>query len=102
MRHNKISNHLIKGKIMTLPKYTIIQYIRDKKRIPCGVLVAVKNLDGYNIGYSLCSKYDRFEKKMALKIALGRANIGDNSTTPNIVSKMLPEFVNRCKRYYKI
>ena len=92
---------------MTIPKFTIIRYLRNKKRVPFGVLVAVKNPDGYNIGYSLCSKYDRFEKKMALKIALGRANY--NSTTlnesisvlPYAVAKAVPEFIDRCKKYYK-
>jgi hypothetical protein len=87
---------------MSLPKYTIVQYIRDKNRIPTGVLVAVKSLEGYNIGYSLCSKYDRFEKKMALRIAVGRANFGDNSTMPYAVAKSMPSFLDRCKKYYKV
>jgi hypothetical protein len=87
---------------MNLPKYTIVQYVRDKNRIPRGVLVAVKSPEGYNIGYSLCSKYDRFEKRMALNIAIGRANFGDNSNMPYAISKSLPQFIDRCKRYYKV
>jgi hypothetical protein len=87
---------------MNLPKYTIVQYVRDKNRIPRGVLVAVKSPEGYNIGYSLCSKYDRFEKRMALNIAIGRANFVDNSNMPYAISKSLPQFIDRCKRYYKV
>jgi hypothetical protein len=86
---------------MTLPQYSIVQYVRNKNHEPRGVLVAIKSPDGYNIGYSLCSKYDRFEKKMALKIALGRAIVGDSSTVPYVISKALPQFLMRCQRYYK-
>jgi hypothetical protein len=86
-----------------IPQYTVIQYIRRKrksedlrkkalskltveeqkalgisssKRIdaPYGVMVAVKNSDGtFNTGYSLCNRRDRFNKKRALKIAIDRA-----------------------------
>ena len=87
---------------MNLPKYTIVQYFRDKNRVPRGVIVAVKSPEGYNIGYSLCSKYDRFEKRMAIKIAIGRANFGDNSSVPYAISKSMPQFIDRCKRYYKV
>jgi hypothetical protein len=89
---------------MNIPKYTVIQYIRDKKKIPHGVLVAVKNPEGYSVGYSLCSKHDRFEKRMALNIAIGRATLNGNITrenAPYAVSKMMPTFIERCKKYYK-
>ena len=91
---------------MNLPKYTIIKYIRNRKKVPYGVLVAVKNPEGYNIGYSLCSKHDRFEKSMALRIAIGRANFSsqsilDDQNIPRDIIKAIPDFVNRCERYYK-
>ena len=86
-----------------IPQYTVIQYIRHKKKsedlrkkalnkltveerkalgvsfckridAPYGVIVAVKNRDGtFNTGYSLCNRKDRFNKKRALKIAIDRA-----------------------------
>jgi hypothetical protein len=90
---------------MSLPQYTIIQYLRHKNKIPYGVLVAVKAEDGCRIGYSLCNKNDRFEKKMALKIAIGRANFnyvfGKNADMPYAITKALPQFIERCGRYYK-
>jgi len=87
---------------MNIPQYTIIKYVRDKNKIPRGVLVAVKSADGYNIGYSLCSKYDRFEKRMALEIAIGRAITGnDSEQLPYVISKNLPDFIIRCAKYYK-
>jgi hypothetical protein len=102
---------------MNIPKYTVIQYIRNKNRIPLGVVVAIKSADGYNLGYSLCRKGDRFNKRMALNIAIGRANLnGSNatdkqhrynvslhhSTLPYAISKMMPTFVERCQKYYKV
>lgn len=85
-----------------IPKYTVIQYIRDKNNNPRGVLVAVKHENGFRIGYSLCNKKDRFNKNMALKIALGRANAMSDGPIPHPVDRMLEEFTNRCKRYYKV
>lgn len=96
-----------------IPKYTVIQYVRNNKKIPHGVVVAIKTENGFRIGYSLCNKKDRFNKRMALKIALGRAgNITDELPTNNLldlcletphpVRKMLGAFQNRCRKYYKL
>lgn len=93
-----------------IPKYTVIQYVRDKNGSPRGVLVAVKNGDyvgvqGFKIGYSLCNKKDRFSKKMALDIAIGRAEESDNfdlrKPYPREVENMFVPFFERCKKYYK-
>lgn len=90
---------------VTLPKYTVIQYVRTRKNIPHGVLVAIKTEEGFRIGYSLCNKKDRFNKRMALKIAVGRAEMGMETvdgTVPHPVRKMVPAFTSRCKKYYKV
>jgi hypothetical protein len=88
---------------LTIPKFTVIQYVRNKKRVPYGVLVAFKVGSGFICGYSLCNKNDRFNKKMALKIAIGRANTRSViiEEAPHDIRKMLPAFFDRCKRYYK-
>lgn len=89
-----------------IPKHTVIQYVRDKKRVPYGVLVAVKSGLGFTCGYSLCNKKDRFSKRLALKIALGRANEDSiqtlSSNGPHEIRKVFPEFFNRCVKYYKV
>lgn len=96
-----------------IPQHTVIQYIRCKKNIPHGVLVAIKTPEGFRIGYSLCNKKDRFNKNMALKIAIGRAefvnsrDVGSPATgaehyPPHPVRKMVPAFWDRCKKYYKV
>lgn len=90
----------------TIPQYTLITYLRDKKRNPIGVLVAVKtsNNGEFNIGYAMCRKGDRFCKKMGLKIALGRCEHFDApylETMPYNLKKMMPRFMQRCAKYYK-
>lgn len=107
---------------VTIPQYTVIQYVRGRRNIPHGVIVAVKVSDGFRLGYSLCCKRDRFNKRMALKIALGRTETNATVTSwptalaesphlqrdaigdpiPHPVKKMLPSFLDRCKRYYKV
>lgn len=94
---------------LSIPNHTVIQYVRNKKRIPYGVIVAVKDEDqGYRIGFSLCNKKDHFNKKMALKIAIGRAFLKGSAysscydSAPRDVSRMFYIFNNRCKKYYKI
>jgi hypothetical protein len=92
-----------------IPEKSVIQYIRDENKNPRGVLVAVKQDESYKVGYSLCNKKDRFQKKMALKIALARAvqtpfNLEQklDFDAGRVVRNMLPKFVERCKKYYKI
>lgn len=91
---------------VNLPKYSLITYTRDKKNNPRGVLVAVPSgtKGDFRIGYAQCRKEDTFNKKMGLKIALGRAEIADINIwnhAPHNLRKMLPTFVKRCERYYK-
>jgi len=93
---------------VTIPQHSVIQYVRNRKNIPHGVLVAIKTDEGFSIGYSLCNKKDRFNKRMALKIALGRAEwSGDPEERvpdplPHPVRKIIPLFWERCKKYYKV
>ena len=107
---------------LTIPKYTVIQYVRNKKRVPYGVLVAIKSNDEFTLGYSLCNKKDRFNKRTALKIAIERATVVNErpalkpamaramvpeearteEIVPREISKVMPAFFDRCKKYYKV
>jgi hypothetical protein len=93
---------------VVVPSSTLISYSRDKKGNPRGVLVAVKIADrgDFNIGYAQCRKEDKFSKNMGLKIAVGRAELGFNYNSldnlPHNLRKMLPSFIKRCERYYKV
>lgn len=84
------------------PTYSIVQYIRDRKGLPVGAIVSVKSENGFNIGYSLCNRRDRFKKDLALKIAFARASFDlIRPDIPRDISKALPAFIERCQRYYK-
>jgi hypothetical protein len=93
---------------VVVPSSTLVSYSRDKKGNPRGVLVAVKIGDrgDFNIGYAQCRKEDKFSKNMGLKIAVGRAELGFNYNSldnlPHNLRKMLPSFIKRCQRYYKV
>lgn len=86
-------------------KHTVIQYVRNRKGIPVGVIVAMKSDGGFGIGYSLCNRKDRFKKETALKIAFGRAESNGASLMlhelPRGIARVLPEFMERCKKYYR-
>lgn len=85
-----------------IPKNSIVKYIR-KNKTPIGVMVAIKTIDGFRFGYSLCNRKDKFNKEMALKIAFGRAESHENyESIPHIIAKNYDEFIDRCNRYYKI
>jgi hypothetical protein len=87
-----------------IPQYSVIRYVRNKQRIPYGALVAVKTEDGFSIGYSLCCKKDKFFKQRALNIAIARAFLAssENSNYPHDIRKLLPDFIARCTKYYKV
>lgn len=89
---------------VSIPRHTVIQYLRNKKGVPYGVLVAVKNPDSrYRVGYSVCNRKDRFSKQRALEIAIGRAEVcSDLGPTPHDVAKNLGNFKDRCDKYYKV
>jgi hypothetical protein len=90
-----------------LPAYSLVSYYRDKNNNPRGVLVAIPSGDNgdFKIGFAQCRKTDKFSKQMGLKIAIGRAeyeNINSWNHAPHSIRKMLPAFVRRCERYYKV
>jgi hypothetical protein len=93
---------------VNIPANTLISYSRNRKGDPRGVLVAIKSgtHGDFNIGYAQCRKGDKFSKKMGLKIALGRAEFDTSFSSlnhiPHNLRKMLPSFIQRCEKYYKI
>lgn len=56
-----------------------IRYLRDKSSKPIGCVVAIED---NRMGWSLCCKKDVFTKKMARKIAFGRAVNGTSQQVP--------------------
>lgn len=83
-------------------EHYVIQYLRKNGK-PFGTVVAVKGDHGFRIGYSLCSRKDRFKKETGLKIAFGRADTWSviPMRTPKEIMEALPGFIARCKKYYR-
>lgn len=65
----------------------IVQYIRDEKRNPFGVVVATSP---NNIGYSICNPKDHFTKKKAKAVALTRAQSMSLQETIRFATEHIP------------
>ena len=54
----------------------LVSYVRDEKRTPVGCIVAIPDeILGFKIGYSLKAPSDQCDKKLAQRIAIGRAEV---------------------------
>jgi hypothetical protein len=83
-----------------------MQFVRDRKGNPRGVVVAtiVDNQIRYGWSYTNTKLGDRFNKHRGLAIAHGRIDNGwsDNVSVPHNVIKSLNHISNRADRYFKI
>lgn len=91
---------------MSLPKHTIIQYVRKNDGTPYGVIVAVRRPDGeVSVDFSLCNtKKDKFSKERALEIALGRAMTAKDECDrilPRSLYREMKKFNDRVVKYYR-
>lgn len=88
----------------TMITTTLFQYIRTNKGRRKGILVSGKDSEGLvSIGWSLCSKQDKFDLNKAYLIAEGRMDRGlDLDKVPHSISKNVDQFIDRCKRYYHV
>jgi hypothetical protein len=89
----------------------IRKYIRNRAGDKIGVIMADKSKLStmkYHVGWSLTNKKDTFNKELGVEIAKGRITkaqtIGEvigGANIPICVTKELPEFLERCARFYK-
>jgi hypothetical protein len=84
---------------------SLVQFVRDRKGQPRGLVVATTIDDTIRLGWSYTNTKagDRFNKERAYKIAFGRAEFGksQNVTTPRSVVKVLNQISKRAVKYYK-
>jgi hypothetical protein len=94
------------------PCNDIRTYTRDAKGTPNGVIIATKSTrEGhkYHIGWSKANtKLDKFDKHMALQIAIGRLKAAEDlgaayipKGMPHQIRKQIDRFIDRCDRYFK-
>lgn len=85
---------------------SLIQFVRDRKGQPRGVVVATVIDDAVRFGWSYTNVKagDRFNKKRGLQIAFGRAETGHSSAVkvPHAVTKVLLKVEQRADNYFKI
>jgi hypothetical protein len=80
----------------------LIEFLRNSKREPIGCVVAI---DKNSIGISLLNPKDEFDRKLAKKIAIGRAELGILPFIPSrkeaLVENALRRMADRAGRYFK-
>ena len=80
----------------------LIEYIRTEDRQPIGCIVAI---DKNSIGISLLNPKDEFDKNLAKKIAIGRAELGIFPNVPakkeQLVERYIQRIADRAGRYFK-
>ena len=77
------------------------KYIRNEHGQRIGVVLANKN----GVGFSLCSKKDRYSEELALKIAINRANFKHDKREIGVPIDIAHEFYAmeiRRKNYFKV
>jgi hypothetical protein len=86
---------------------TIKQYVNDRKGNRRGVIVAFKPGDNsptayFGWSYVNTNAGDKFDKHIGTTIALNRTSRQGNKTLPHDIKKMLPQFLNRARNYFKV
>jgi len=82
-------------------KQRIVKYANGKVKQQ-GFLVAVKlETNEVKIGYSLCSRVDKYNKEVAETIAYNRAYSGKHFKFPDSIKGEVEGFKMRCVRYFK-
>lgn len=73
--------------------------IRGNKRV--GMMMAFKMEDDVKLGFSLCSKQDKYNHALAKKICFARASSVKPVDVPPSIIGDLEAFACRCTRYFK-
>lgn len=76
----------------------LVKYVKGDNGHLRGVVVA---LGREVIGWSACCPKDKFDKKLGLRIASGRAIKGSNTEPPHYIVEPLVDMAERANKYYK-
>jgi len=78
------------------------QYIRNKRGVPKGMLVAmvIPGSNTVRIGWSMCHlKKDKFDKQRAVDLAIGRMK--RDSVVPQSIKRLIVDFYDRWTKFFK-
>lgn len=81
----------------------LVQYARDKKGNPIGVVMAIKAPMGsaIRISWSACCRHDEFSKEKGKKIARDRAHTGTAAIIPRKLRPIAEYMYSRAVDYFK-
>ena len=86
----------------------LIEYVRNKKRTPIGVVVAKlvpqkDFLPCIGIGWSMANKKagDKFDREVGLDLARARCEYPSKKQIPYSVAKVMNRMNERSKKYFK-
>jgi len=86
----------------------IKQFVRNPKtHVKIGIMVAFADMNRMAIGFSALHELDegKFDKEFGEEIAIDRAQCFSDGRypkyVPQCIQEMLPEFSERCTRYFK-
>ena len=78
--------------------HILLKYVRDRFNRRTGVIVALCVNGEIRLGWSKCNRRDEFNKKMGIKIALGRALCAGRNTREQ--PKIPPSYTDELKVMY--
>lgn len=92
---------------VTVPRFTVAKFLRDKRGNPIGLACATKGPSGdVTVGWSFTAKADRktgnISKSRAWQIALDRAEKGTSAVIPLALHPVMNEIADRAKKYFKV
>ena len=76
----------------------LVNYVRDSKRQPVGVGVAIGK---YKVGWSLCDRKDKWNKEIGVALAAGRAALPKNLVPAQTVFEAVTRMKRRAVEFYK-
>ncbi len=83
-------------------KQRLLKYGKDGKLKQHGYFYAIKHNDGIvKVGFSLCCKNDKFDKIVAIDLAMSRALSPISYEVPSSIELDVDKFISRCQRYFK-
>ena len=81
----------------------IMSRVFDKNYKHVGYIMGRKDEGGkLRIGWSKCAKGDKFDRALGMRIAYQRTYVDTFKDVPYCVRDTYEQFVDRCKKYFKV
>jgi hypothetical protein len=85
-----------------IPKQVVGKFLRLNDRTPIGLVAAIKDGNSVLVGWSFTRKGDKFNRKVAWSVAIGRAKVGTLASVPRALQPIVDEIRDRASRYFRV